>query len=231
MAKPLIILGAGGNAYDVLDIVDAINASSPVWSVRGFLDDRRPVGTDYLSIKILGRLAAAGDFDGCWFINAVRNETTHARMQEILAVTGVAPARFATLVHPQASVSSRAELGCGVYVNYGVSVAGGVTLGHHVSLGPGCIVGHDTQIDDYGIVAAGAVLSGGVRVRERCYIGSGAMIRQQITIGRAALVGLGAVVVRDVDAGTVVVGNPARVLVPRENHRETTPKFIAGAIQ
>ena len=29
MPRPLIILGTGGNAYDVLDIVESINASAP----------------------------------------------------------------------------------------------------------------------------------------------------------------------------------------------------------
>src|SRR5438128_759449 len=43
MGGELIILGTGGSAYDVLDIVDAINrcAAAPVWRVAGFLDDGR----------------------------------------------------------------------------------------------------------------------------------------------------------------------------------------------
>ena len=43
-------------------------------------------------------------------------------------------------------------------------------------------------------------------------LGSGAVIAGGIRIGRHALVGSGAVVTRDVGAGTIVVGNPARPL-------------------
>jgi len=43
-------------------------------------------------------------------------------------------------------------------------------------------------------------------------IGSGATIMCGITIGENALIGAGAVVVKDVPANAVVIGNPARIL-------------------
>jgi acetyltransferase-like isoleucine patch superfamily enzyme len=54
----------------------------------------------------------------------------------------------------------------------------------------------------------------GPRVEEDAKIGANATILPGIRIGRGALVGAGAVVTRDVEAGTIVVGNPARVLGP-----------------
>jgi UDP-2-acetamido-3-amino-2,3-dideoxy-glucuronate N-acetyltransferase len=49
-------------------------------------------------------------------------------------------------------------------------------------------------------------------VRRRAAVGTGAVILPGVTIGERAVVGAGAVVTRDVPAGAVVVGNPARVL-------------------
>ena len=48
-------------------------------------------------------------------------------------------------------------------------------------------------------------------VRRRASIGSGAVILCGIEIGAGALIGAGAVVTRNVAAGAVVTGNPARV--------------------
>jgi len=54
-------------------------------------------------------------------------------------------------------------------------------------------------------------------VKRGASIGSGATILCGVTIGEAATVGAGSVVTKDVPAGAVVAGNPARVLRQR-NH-------------
>jgi sugar O-acyltransferase (sialic acid O-acetyltransferase NeuD family) len=213
MTRPIIIIGTGGNACDVLDTLDALNAIKPTWAVAGFLDDARPPGSRYLGLEVLGGVRDACQFDDSFFINAIGSDRSYLHRPEILASTGLRPEQFATLIHPGASVSIRAQIGHGVHINHGVSIGGGVVIGNHATLGAGCILGHDTTIEDYAIVAPGAVISGFVRVGLSSYIGAGASIRQRVHIGTKALVGIGAVVLRDVEEGVTVVGNPARPLV------------------
>ncbi len=52
------------------------------------------------------------------------------------------------------------------------------------------------------------------RVKQGASIGSGATLLCGITIGEKALIGAGSVVTRDVPAGAVVAGNPARIIKP-----------------
>ncbi len=49
-------------------------------------------------------------------------------------------------------------------------------------------------------------------VRRGASIGSGATILCSVTIGERAIVGSGSVVTRDVPPGTIVAGNPARII-------------------
>jgi sugar O-acyltransferase (sialic acid O-acetyltransferase NeuD family) len=214
----LVILGAGGNAFDVLDIVEAINAgvASPVWRIAGFLDDTRPAGTKHYEYEILGRLREATQFSNATFIECIGSDKSFRRRPSIIEATGLRNEQFATLVHPRASVSPRAKLGRGVYVSYGCCIGGNVTIGNHVLICPGVIIGHDTVVGDYTVLAPGSLVSGFVNIGRNCYIGARSAIRQQQKIGAEVLVGIGAVVVRDVEAGATVVGNPARVLVRKE---------------
>ncbi|APW59904.1 NeuD/PglB/VioB family sugar acetyltransferase [Paludisphaera borealis] len=214
MSRPILILGTGGNAHDVLDLVEALNTTTPTWDVAGFLDDARPPGTRHLGLDVLGPLHDAGNFPDHAFVNSIGSDKSFRRLPQILASTGLAAERFATLVHPSASVSSRARLGRGVVVQQGVTVGGGTVVGDFVTLCPACTVGHDTCIGDYTILAPRAVVSGFVHIDPNCYIGAASVIRQNLRIGEHSLVGTGSVVVREVAPGATVAGNPARPLAP-----------------
>jgi sugar O-acyltransferase (sialic acid O-acetyltransferase NeuD family) len=211
----LIIIGTGGSAFDVIDIAEGLKKVGISWKLAGLLDDARQAGSTHLGLAVLGALHEGGRFSGCSFINVIGSDVSFRKRLEIIRSTGLSAERFATLVHPQASVSPSAKLGRGVYVSFGCSVGGNVVTGDHVSFSPGSTIGHDSKIADGALLAPGAIISGFVEVGRCAYIGAGAMIKQRVKIGDGALVGMGAVVTRDVAPGAVVVGNPAKQLKKR----------------
>jgi acetyltransferase-like isoleucine patch superfamily enzyme len=86
----------------------------------------------------------------------------------------------------------------------------GCKFGAYTNIGHNCIIGENT------IMAAGAILNGGVQVGNNCWFGSGALIRHHVSICDNVVVGLGAVVVKDIIESGIYVGNPARYLKPVE---------------
>ena len=76
-------------------------------------------------------------------------------------------------------------------------------------------VEHDCQIGDYVTFAPNVHCNGRIVIEDHVYIGAGAMIKQgkpgqPLVIGRDAVVGMGAVVTKNVQPSTTVIGNPAR---------------------
>lgn len=213
--RRLIVLGAGGNCVDIVDIVQAWNAAGagPAYSCAGFLDDDPALSRAVLAgLPVLGPLSAAAEYPEFWFVNGIGSTRTIARKAQIIAGTGVPDERFATLAHPLASVSPSAVLGAGTVLFPHVAVHTNARVGRHVFVLAGSVINHDVTVGDHTCITARVALSGGVQVGEACYLGTGSCVRQGVRLGDGCIVGMGSVVLQDVPPGAVVVGNPARIL-------------------
>lgn len=107
-----------------------------------------------------------------------------------------------------AFIESGASLGNGVTVKNGVSVWTGVVVEDDCFLGPHCVFTNDMNPRAYIRKGPEALLP--TLVKHHASIGANATIVCGNTIGAYAFVGAGSVVIRDVPAHGLVVGNPAR---------------------
>lgn len=85
-------------------------------------------------------------------------------------------------------------------------------------------IAHNCRIGEGTLITACAELSGSVIVGKKVWIAPNCSIAQKLRIGDGAFVGIGAVVLRDVEPGAKVFGNPAKPLLGGFRARKAQPK-------
>lgn len=203
----LAILGASGHGKVLADIAELTG-----WKQIVFFDDAWPEKTSNGAWQVIGDtqmlLNNINNYQGV-IVAIGNNKVRQQKLQQVYS----AGAKIITLIHPSATVSRYTQIGLG-----SVIVAGAVVNPDCV-IGPGAIintcssVGHDCTLGDAVHICPGARLAGGSDIADRAWIGVGSSVRQLITVGADAVVGAGSVVVKNVLANTVVVGNPAKPLI------------------
>lgn len=110
----------------------------------------------------------------------------------------------------------------------GVRIEEGVEIGSNTCIDRGSIgdtvigkgakidnlvhIAHNVVIGRNVVVIANAMIGGSVQIDDDAWVAPSVSIRDQLVIGSQATLGLGAVVVKSVDDGAVMVGNPAKPL-------------------
>lgn len=216
MSLPVLIIGAGGHARVLIEAL-LRSGTGIVGCVAKGAPDRLPPSAPFLGDDEAVLKQAPSSVE---LVNGIGSIKRPDLRREIFLRFKQRNYRFATVVHPSATMASDSVLGEGVQVMAGAVLQPGCRIGDNAIINTGALIDHDCQIGAHVHIAPGAVLSGDVTVGDGAHVGTGAIVIQGILIGADAVVGAGAVVLRDVASGTTVAGVPARRLkdanVPRE---------------
>lgn len=206
MARPIALIGGGGHALSLLDILPSSAKVAgyvdlaPVPSMplgwlgddAAFMADCAPDSTD-----IIVTLVSGAD---CSLRARRRVIDRYGRYGSPVTVA------------PSAIVSPSARLGGGPAVFHRATVNAATTAGAHCVINTGAIVEHGCTLGDNVFIGPGAVICGGVTIGDDTYIGAGVIIKPCVSIGAGVTVGAGAVVTADIPAAGTYAGVPARPL-------------------
>jgi acetyltransferase-like isoleucine patch superfamily enzyme len=111
--------------------------------------------------------------------------------------------------------SIRLRIGPDTYINRHTMLDATVSLeiGAHCAIGPGCyLTDHDHGLDPSLPPLGQPMLSAPTHLGNEVWLGANVVVLKGVTIGDSAVVGAGSVVTKDIPAGAVAVGVPARVV-------------------
>lgn len=212
--EKIILIGCGEHARMIIDNIEDIGDIE----LFGLISDKKEdVGKDIYGYPIIGTdddvddifsnnpdltgyfLAVGMLFNGNM---GVRHKITERLDKKYKAIN---------IIHPLAIVSKHAHIGYGNLFEAYTKIANGATVGNHCIINSFSAVNHD-QIIGNNVLIAGNVSMAGKSIGDNTIIADGASIGFKKSVGKDCIIGDGTVVVKDVPNGSVMVGNPARLL-------------------
>ena len=212
--RKIVVLGAGGLASEVLNLLEENNLQKEQWEILGCLDaaydPEHP--RSVLGYPILGNdswaekrrepicaVCAVGD-------PAIRKKMIDWYRSNCPAVS------FPPIIHKKASVTKYSSIGAGVIICNGSQVSVETEIGDFSIVDLACTVSHGSKIGAFSTVHPASNISGNVNIGDLTEIGTGTKIIQGVHIGDRTIIGAGSVVVRDIPESVVAFGVPCRVV-------------------
>ena len=137
-------------------------------------------------------------------------------------------------IEPGAVIREKVEIGEGAVIMMGAVINIGAVIGEGTMIDMGAVLGGRAIVGNRCHIGAGTVLAGVVEpasatpvvIEDDVMIGANAVVIEGVRVGRGAVVGAGAIVIKDVPAGAVVVGNPARIIKMKDEKTEAKTALI-----
>jgi acetyltransferase EpsM len=204
------IVGAGAQGRITAEVW---RAQDPAVRLR-FLDDNAALhGQTVLDVPIVGAAQSLGTLDlhDAKVVLAIGN---NLRRLELAAMWDQLAIVWGQVVHPSAAVMPSATVGGGTVVFPQAVVNSGARVGRHVIVNTGAIVEHDASLEDGCSVGPGVCVGGRVQIGRGAFLSNGVTLAPRVHVGAGTVVGAGATVVKDLPAGVLAYGVPARVIRP-----------------
>lgn len=204
--EQLLIFPFNGNGLEGLDCIQN------QYDFIGFIDDEKSKqGRHEMGFEVFAR-DAFDKYSNSKVLAVPGSPMSYTIRNQIIDGLNISENRFASLIHPKASVSPFAQIGRNVLIMAGAVVTSNATIGNHVCILPNSVVHHDSSVGEYTLIGSNVTIAGHTRVGKSCYIGSGVSVINGITIGDSCLVGMATNVLKSLPSHSKVVGNPARLL-------------------
>lgn len=208
--KQLIIIGAGGMGRTFYDMARESIGYGESYTIKGFIDDNLAALDGFENYPpMLGKICDYQPSADEVFVCSIGGAARRKCMEEIIARGGV----FLTMIHKTARLGTNVEVGEGTIVGAFTTIGADAKVGKYNLIQSYSVIGHDSRIGDFNRIDTHVTLVGGTIVEDETDIHTSAMISHHVTVESNSRVAACSFVIRRVQSGTTVMGNPAKRLV------------------
>lgn|GEM_PF-407050 len=212
--QKLVIIGGSHAFWEISELIADINAVKPKYEIIGVLDDSPSLqGLSYNDLVVEGPIDKAKEYSAdVKFIFAIGSFRTRIIRSELLKRLQIAEERFETLIHPTVKVFSTSIVNHGCIIHYGSVIFNHTIIDSFSIIAANCVIAVGNYIGKGSLFGSNVTTTTGVKVGSFSFIGSSTSIGEHIEIEPGAQVGMGSLVLKNIKAGSFVLGNPLKIL-------------------
>ena len=207
--KKVIVIGSGGHALVVIDILHSMTE----YEIVGVTSNSLDINANFFNYPVLGDDKIIKEYvnDENYFaamgLGGYRNNNLRQKVFELVKSMGMS---FINVIHPSAIISQTVKIGEGSVIFPGVVLNTKVQIGKNTIVATGSTVDHETIIGDHVLISAGVTIGAYSLVNNGALLALGSKIVSGITIGSNSLVAAGAIVINNIEENSKVYGIPAK---------------------
>lgn len=206
--KNLIIIGARGFAREVYFLALGSKGYKTEFVVEGFLDDETEILDSFVGLPpIIDSVENYHPKKDDLFICALGNVHDKMKYSNIILNKG---GIFTTLIDTSVSVLPSTNIGRGCIIMRNVILSSNVEIGDFVTVMVQSVIGHDTAVGDWSHLAPYVFLGGSSQIGAKTQLNVRATVLPGLKVGDGAVAGAGSVLIKNVEPGVTVFGNPAK---------------------
>ena len=197
--KKILLIGGGGHCTSCIDVIEL----EQKYEISGIIDRKKTIikGYKYLGsdkvitekkIKVKNILITIGQ---------ITNPNIRKNLFKKFILLKY---NFPVIISPLAYVSKKSIIDKGTIIHHRVNLNAMTKIGKNCIINTGCIVEHDSLVENNCHLSTGSIINGNVNIGEGSFIGSNAVIREGVKIGKNCIVGAGVVLKKNLTDNSVI---------------------------
>ena len=205
----LVIIGAGSMGRTVYSYALESVGYGETFVVKGFIDDNLNALNKFPNYPpVLGTIKNYIPHEDDVFVSSIGGSPRHPCMEIIIRRGG----KFINLIHKTARIYTNAKLGTGNVIGAYTVIGNDSEIGNYNLILSYVVIAHDSKVGSWNRLDTHVACVWGSTIENDVNIHTSAVISHNVKVESGAHVGALSFVLKDVSAGTTVIGNPAKLL-------------------
>ena len=186
MSEKIVLVGAGGHAKSLIDVIELENK----FEIFGLVDNAKNgevlgykvLGTDEILKEIKSECANA-----IVAVGQIKSAQTRILLFNKLKALGF---DLPVIISPLAYVSKHTSIGAGTAVMHYAFINAGAKVGENCIINTKALIEHDAVVGDNCHISTASVINGDVRVGDQVFFGSNATAKNGVIIEQNSVIAM-----------------------------------------